>query len=46
MALRVLVDLLKAMEMGGKEFLDAMPKSMRKPYKSTMGALGGQIAKV
>ena len=46
MAMRILVDLLKAMEKGGKEFLDALMESIRKPYKSTMGSLGGQIAKV
>ena len=46
MALRILVDLFKAMEKGGKEFLDAMLESIRKPYRSTMGSLRGQIAKV
>ena len=40
-AMRVLVDLLKAMEKGGKGFLDALLESIRKPYKSTMGAIGG-----
>ena len=39
--MRVLVDLLKAMEKGGKGFLDALLESIRKPYKSTMGAIGG-----
>ena len=46
MALRILVDLFKAMEKGGKEFLDALLASMGKPYRSTMGLMGGQIAKV
>ena len=46
MAIRILVDLLKAMEKGGKEFLDALLESIGKPYKSTMGVIGGQIAKV
>ncbi len=46
MAMRVLVDLLKAMEKGGKEFLDALLESIRNPYRSTMGVIGGQIAKV
>ncbi|EQD75587.1 transposase IS4 family protein, partial [mine drainage metagenome] len=45
-AMRVLVDLLKAMENHGKEFLDALLESIRKPYKSTMGVMGGQIAKL
>ena len=46
MALGILVDLFKAMEKGGKEFLDALLASMGKPYRSTMGLMGGQIAKV
>jgi len=46
MVLRILVDLLKAIENDGKEFLDIMMESIRKPYKSTMGLFGGQIAKV
>ena len=46
MAMRILVDLLKAMENGGKEFLDTLMESIRKPYRSTMASLGGQIAKV
>ena len=46
MAMRILVDLFKAMEKGGKEFLDALLASIGKPYRSTMGSLGGQIAKV
>ena len=46
MALGILVDLFRAMEKGGKEFLEALPASMGKPYKSTMGLLKGQIAKV
>ena len=46
MAMRVLVDLFKAIEKGGKEFLDALMESIRKPYRSTMGSFGGQIAKV
>ncbi|EQD76737.1 transposase IS4 family protein, partial [mine drainage metagenome] len=45
-AMRILVDLLKAMEKRGKEFLDALLESIRKPYKSTMGVMGGQIAKL
>ena len=45
-AMRILVDLLKVMEKGGKEFLDTLMESVRKPYRSTMGSLGGQIAKV
>ena len=40
--MRVLVDLLKAMEKGGTKLLDAMLESIRKAYKSAMGALGGQ----
>ena len=39
MAIRILVDLLKAMEKAGKEFLEALMESIRKPYKSTMGSL-------
>ena len=46
MALRIQVDLFKAMEKGGKEFLDTLMESIRKPYRSTMASLGGQIAKV
>jgi hypothetical protein len=46
MALRILVDLFKAMEKGVKEFLDALLESIRKPYRSTMGLMGGQIPKV
>ncbi|MHB1709646.1 MAG: hypothetical protein ACYCT2_09255 [Thermoplasmataceae archaeon] len=45
-AVRILVDLLKAMGKAGKEFLDAVPESIRKPYKSTMGATEGQIVRV
>jgi hypothetical protein len=45
-ASRILVDLLKAMEKGGKEFLEALLASMGKPYRSTMGLMGGQIAEV
>ena len=44
--MRVLVDLLKAMEKDGKGFLGALLESIRKPYKSTMGAIGGKIAKL
>ena len=40
--MRVLVDLLKAIEKAGTKLLDAMLESIRKPYKSTIGALGGQ----
>ena len=32
-AMRVLMDLLKAMEKGGKGFLGALLESIRKPYK-------------
>ena len=46
MAMRVLVDLLKTMKKGGTKLLDALMESIRKPYKSTMGVMGGQIAKV
>ena len=46
MAMRVLVDLFKAIEKRGKEFLDALMESIRKPYRSTMESFGGQIAKV
>ena len=46
MAIRILVDLLKAMKKGGTKLLDALMESIRKPYKSTMGVMGGQIAKV
>ena len=38
-ASRILVDLLKAMEKGGKEFLEALPASIGKPYRSRMGSL-------
>ena len=46
MALGILVDLFRAMEKGGKEFLEALLASMGKPYRSTMGLMGGQIAKL
>ncbi len=46
MALGILVDLFRAMEKGGKEFLEALLASMGKPYRSTMGFMRGQIAKV
>ena len=36
MAMRILVDLLKAMEKGGKEFLNAVLETIGKPYRSTM----------
>ena len=42
----VLVDLLKAMEKGRKRFLGALLESIRKPYKPTMGAIGGYFAKL
>ena len=45
-ASRILVDLFRAMEKGGKEFLGALLASIGKPYRSTMGLMGGQIAKV
>ena len=45
-ASRILVDLLKAMEKGGKEFLEGLLASIGKPYRSTMGLMGGQIAEV
>ena len=40
MAMRILVDLLKAMEKGGKEFLEALLASIGKSYRSTMASLG------
>ena len=46
MAPGILVDLFRAMEKGGKEFLEALLASMGKPYRSTMGLMGGQIAEV
>ena len=46
MALGILVDLFRAMEKGGKEFLKALLASVGNPYRSTMGLMGGQIAKV
>ena len=46
MVMKILVDLLKAMEKGGKEFLDALLESIKKPYKSTVVSFGGQITKV
>ena len=36
-ALRILVDLLKAMEKGRTKLLDALLESIKKQYKSTMG---------
>ena len=46
MAMRVLLDLFKAMEKGGKEFLDALSDSLGKPYESTMVTFGGKKAKI
>jgi len=43
-ASRILVDLLKTMENGGKEFLEAFLESISKPYRSIMGLMGCQIA--
>ncbi len=40
MAMGILVDLLKAMEKGGKEFLEALLASIGKSYRSTMASLG------
>lgn len=39
--LRVLVDLLKAIEKGGKEFLNSLLAPIWKSHKSTIGALRG-----
>ena len=46
MALGILVDLFRAMGKGGKEFLGALLASIGKLYRSTMGSLMGQIAKL
>ena len=46
MTMRVLVDLFKAIEKGGKEFLDALLESIRKPYRATMGSFVDQSTKV
>ena len=45
MAPGIPVDLFRAMEKGGKEFLEALLASMGKPYRSTMGLMGGQTQK-
>ena len=45
MAMGILVDLFKAMEKGGKEFLDTLMESIRKPYRSPMASSGGQTQK-
>jgi hypothetical protein len=42
----ILVDLFKAMEKGGKEFLEALLAYIGKPYWSTMGLLKGQSGKL
>ena len=41
MAMRILIDLLLAIEKGGKYFLDTVLKSIGNPYVSMMGPLGG-----
>ena len=46
MAMGMLVDLLKAMEKGGKEFLDALLAFIGKPYRSIMGSLRDQVAEM
>ena len=46
MAMGMLVDLLKAMEKGGKEFLDALLAFIGKQYRSIIGLMVGKIAKV
>jgi hypothetical protein len=46
MAPGILVDLFRAMEKVGKEFLEALLASIGNLYRSTMGLLKGQIAKV
>ena len=46
MAMGILVNLFKAMEKKGKGLLDALIESIREPYRSTIGLLGGQIVKV
>ena len=38
-ASRILVDLFKAMEKGGKEFLEALLATIGKLYRSRMGSL-------
>ena len=40
------MDLLKAMENGGKGFLGALLESIRKQYKSKTGVIGGKMAKL
>jgi hypothetical protein len=44
-AMRILVDLPKATEKCGKEFLNAVLESIRKSYKSTMGVTWMSIRK-